>query len=215
MDQYYNRKEVSNSDLSELKDYLQPSPILFDKFDAYRMGTLVDAIITEPEKLNVYKRTIEDYTYSQDEIELAKEMKKVYLKDNLCNLLQSLSQFQTVFSNKIELNQEDFKYSLLMRCKFDLWMPKLNHGADIKSTACTGQKSFEDACYHFDYDRQRAVYMLLSGSQKDMIIGISKKNLKLFKVPITRDSEFFKSGMKKLIEDGFRWWTFFGETKAT
>lgn len=214
MDQYYNRREVSNSDLSELKDYMHPSSIISDKFNAYRMGTLVDAIITEPDKLNIYKRTIEDYTYSQDEIELAKSMKQSYYRDGLCRCLQELSQFQKVFSTKIELDYEDFKFNLLMRCKFDLWMPTLNHGADIKSTACISQKSFEDACYHFDYDRQRAVYMLLSGSQKDMIIGISKKNLKIFKVPITRESEFFKSGMRKLVQDGFRWWTFFGETKA-
>lgn len=211
MDQYFSRNEVSNSDLGELKDFLQPSNHFFDKYDAYRIGTLVDAIITEPEKLNLFKRTIEDYTYSADEIELAKEMKKVYLKDELCKMLHNLSQFQNIFSKRIEVDFEGFVFNLNMRCKFDLWMPKMHHGADIKSTACTSQKQFEQACYHFDYDRQRVIYMLLSGAKKDMIIGISKKNLQIFKVPITIESEFFKSGMQKLSEDGFRWWTFFGE----
>ena len=214
MDQYFNRSEVSNSDLGQLKDFLNPSNVFADKYNAYRIGTLIDAIITEPEKLNLYTRKLEDYTYSADEIELAKDMKKVYLKDDLCKMLHNLSEFQNVFTKRIELDYEGYVYNLNMRCKFDLWMPKLNHGADIKSTACTTQKQFEDACLHFDYDRQRAVYMLLSGAQKDMIIGISKKNLKIFKVPVTRDSEFFKSGIEKLWNDGFKWWTFFGENKA-
>jgi hypothetical protein len=214
MDQYFNRIEVSNSDLGELKDFMHPSNVFADKFNAYRMGTLVDAIITEPEKLNIFKRTIDNYNYTPEEIELAKEMKRAYLKDELCSMFQGLSQFQNVFSNRIEIDYEGFVFNLMMRCKFDLWMPRLTHGADIKSTVCTTQKQFEEACYHFDYDRQRAVYMNLSGAKKDLIIGISKKNMKIFKVPITRESEFFKSGMNKLSEDGFRWWTFFGETKA-
>ena len=47
-DEYYNRPEVSNSDLTELKQLLHPRMQFGDKEAAFRFGSLVDAIITEP-----------------------------------------------------------------------------------------------------------------------------------------------------------------------
>lgn len=46
---------------------------------------------------------------------------------------------------------------------------------------------------------------------KDVIIGISKVNLKVFKLFINRESEFYKSGMQKFRELGFKYWTLFGD----
>ena len=47
-DKYYDRPEVSNSDLTELKDILQPHAPYGDREEAFRFGSLVDAIVTEP-----------------------------------------------------------------------------------------------------------------------------------------------------------------------
>lgn len=47
-DPYYDRPEVSNSDLTSLKEILHPRPITGDRERAFRFGTLVDALITEP-----------------------------------------------------------------------------------------------------------------------------------------------------------------------
>ena len=44
-DEYYNRREVSNSDLTELKNLLHPRQQFGDKDAAFRFGSLVDAII--------------------------------------------------------------------------------------------------------------------------------------------------------------------------
>ena len=43
---YYERSEVSNSDLTELKNLLHPRLQFGDKEAAFRFGSLVDAIIT-------------------------------------------------------------------------------------------------------------------------------------------------------------------------
>ena len=43
---YYDRPEVSNSDLTTLKNLLHPRPQFGDREAAFRFGSLVDAIIT-------------------------------------------------------------------------------------------------------------------------------------------------------------------------
>ena len=50
-DTYYQRSEVSNSDLTELKNLLYPRTQYGDKEKAFKVGSLIDAMITEPEKV--------------------------------------------------------------------------------------------------------------------------------------------------------------------
>ena len=59
-DTYYNRSEVSNSDLTELKNILHPRMQFGDKEAAFRFGSLVDAIITEPARVDYYRLTVDD-----------------------------------------------------------------------------------------------------------------------------------------------------------
>ena len=75
-DTYYNRTEVSNSDLTELKNLLYPRAQYGDKEKAFRFGTLLDALITEPERVRYDKRMVDDEVYSGEDWTLAEEMKK-------------------------------------------------------------------------------------------------------------------------------------------
>ena len=50
-DTYYQRSEVSNSDLTELKNLLYPRTQYGDKEKAFKFGSLIDAMITEPERV--------------------------------------------------------------------------------------------------------------------------------------------------------------------
>ena len=45
-DAYYQRSEVSNSDLTALKELLHRPPVFGDREAAFRVGAIVDAIIT-------------------------------------------------------------------------------------------------------------------------------------------------------------------------
>ena len=47
-DTYYQRSEVSNSDLTELKNLLYPRTQYGDKEKAFKFCSLIDAMITEP-----------------------------------------------------------------------------------------------------------------------------------------------------------------------
>jgi len=69
---------VSNSDLTWLEEYWLPQHVIIDLRKAYANGTLIDAMITEQEKVDYFKLTVtgEDYQYSADEFAAAKEMKK-------------------------------------------------------------------------------------------------------------------------------------------
>lgn len=205
---YYQREECSNSDLSELwKQFLPPQRII-DLEYAYKMGTLIDVMITEPNKLNLYSYKIGEVQYSRDEFMLAKAMKESFMKDDLCRTLKEQSVGQAVYTKELEINYEGFIFTLKTRCKYDLFSDVLGWGADIKSTVATTAKAFNEQIMYCDYDRSRAFYMDISGAEKDIIIGISKiAPHKLFKVLITRDSELYKEGKKKYEELCFKYYT--------
>ncbi len=209
MDTYYSRPEVSNSDLSALQKYLYPRGDNFDPTEAYKFGTLIDCMITEPEKVNFLKYTCDGEQYTREQFEQAKQMKRAFMGDDRCRMMYESATGQAVMSKEKQFENGNVTFSLPVRCKWDLWMPSFGWGGDIKSTTATTQKQFEEAVRHFDYDRQRAWYMNIAGSAQDVLIGISKVNFQVFKVPIRRGDELFKSGTEKYLELAFRWWILF------
>jgi hypothetical protein len=216
LDTYYLRSEVSNSTLSEVKKLLYPDFVFIDPTNAYRFGNLLDAMITEKEKLNHFKLTVSDYKepFTKELWNKAKLMTNNAHSDVVTESLLKMSEFQKIFVKEVFFDYNGFKFSLMMRCKFDMWMPDLGWGADIKSTAAKSHKQFVDACYHFDYDRSRVLYMMLSGAKKDMIIGISKeKPHEVFKIPIIENDDFYNSGMQKLVELAFKYHCLFSNVK--
>lgn len=212
-DSYYSRKEVSNSDLTWLKKQLKPT-FMPDPTEAYRFGNMIDAMITEPHRVDFLQRTCDSDRFSKEDFDRALQMKRSFMADAIAMQIFENSDTQKVMSRKLEINYRGIVFSLNTRCKWDLWRKGQGFGGDIKSTTATTQKQFEDAARYFDYDRQRAWYMDIAGSKSDILIGISKVNYKVFKVYISRDSELYKEGRAKYSELAFRWWLLFGENKS-
>jgi hypothetical protein len=214
---YYDRPEVSNSVLSELQQYFNPTFTWYDPEVAYRQGNLVDFTLTEPTRINYFKRTIDiyDQPFTEEEFEMAKQMKKSFMKNELAAKIYRLSEFQKIFTGQVDFTYGSFEFSLQMRCKYDMFSQILKWGSDIKSTASTSQKQFEDACVHFDYPRSRVLYMLLSKSERDLIIGISKKNYEVFTIPIVRGDKWWNEGLEKLTDLAFKYWVLFNDFKLT
>lgn len=204
LDSYYSRKEVSNSDLSWLKNQLNPRDMP-DPTMAYRFGNLIDAMITEQHRVNYFKRTCDNIEFTREEFEIAEKMKKAFYQDELCRNLTAGSDTQKVMSGTRQFNYQGIEFKLSCRCKWDIWKGALNFGGDIKSTTATSQQQFEDVVKYFDYDRQRAWYMDLAGSKKDILIGISKVNFKIFKIIITRNHPLYRSGFEKYNELAYKW----------
>lgn len=195
---YFELPAVSNSDLTSIKLLLYPKD-LTDYTEAYRFGTLLDNMITEPYRIDYYKRTCDGEKYFKPDFTVAEAMKKAFYQDEYCmNILRAKPDFQYIKTKEMTFNFCGFEFTLLCKCKWDFWLRRYIFGGDIKSTMATSQKGFEKACDYFDYDRQRAWYMDTSDSNEDVIIGISKvAPHKIFKVFVNRDSEIYKSGKDK------------------
>jgi len=210
-DEYYKRSEVSNSDLTELKNLLHPRLQFGDKEAAFRFGTLVDAIITEPERVNYYRFTVDDVQYTEDEFLHAQEMHKSLRmearNDQFLAKVLEIAETQRFMVNK----QQRFEYgglpfTLDTRCKWDWFLPVMNFGGDLKTTFATSQKQFDEAVDFFDWDRSRAWYMDIAGSDRDFIYAISKQNGCVFKKFINRGDEIYNRGRDKYEELAFQYW---------
>ena len=186
-DTYYSRSEVSNSDLTELKNLLYPRTQYGDKEKAFKFGSLVDAMLTEQERVRYDKRMVDDVLYSGEDWELALAMIK---------------------SLRMEARRDPFLAQVLTKAETQRFMvnkKQVFQYGNFEYTLDT-QKQFDEAVDFFDWDRSRAWYMDIAGSRQDFIYGISKKNQKIFKVFIKRDDPIYLKGKEKYDELAFRWW---------
>lgn len=207
---------VSNSDLGWLQEYWMNKQQIVDLRSAYANGTLIDAMITEPHKVNyfTYRVSGEDYLYTREEFERAKEMKKAFYKDPFCSSFIKQCKFQHISYNPVfPITFEGFNFTLPAKCKWDLFRTDIDLSGDIKSTVATTQKQCEEAFRYFNYDRSRAWYMDLEKRSNDIVIFISKVNYKVFKIPIKRNSEIYNDGLKKYQEISFKHYYLFGDLK--
>ncbi len=203
---------VSNSDLGWLEETFMPTQKKIDLRAAYANGTLIDAMITEPHKVDLFKLKVEgeDYNYTAEEFERAKEMKKAFYKDPFCAAFVQQCQFQHItYQPEFKISYDGLDFTLPAKCKWDLFRKGIDLSGDIKSTACTTQKQVEEALRYFNYDRSRAWYMDLENRTNDILIFISKVNFKIFKVPVKKDSEIYRDGKAKYQELAFKWWSLF------
>lgn len=211
-DSYYNRNEVSNSDLTELKNLLYPRLQFGDKEKIFAFGSLVDAIITEPDRVNYYQLTVDDVKYTEDDFALAREMHKSLLmearKDEFLDYVLKNSDTQKFMVKEREFDYTGFKYHLPTRCKWDWFLSSVGFGGDLKTTFAVSQAQFDEAVDFFDWDRSRAWYMDIAGSNKDFIYAISKKNCKVFKKFIERGDQVYRRGLDKYNELSFKYYLF-------
>lgn len=208
-DTYYSRSEVSNSDLTELKNILHPRMQYGDKEAAFRFGSLVDAIITEPARVDYYHLTVDDVQYTDDEFRHAQEMHKSLRmearKDVFLAKVLECAETQRFMVNRSQpFTYCDFQFSLDTRCKWDWWLGSF--GGDLKTTFASTEQQFEEAVDFFDWDRSRAWYMDIAHSDHDFIYAISKKNCRVFKKFINRYDDVYRRGREKYEELAFQFW---------
>lgn len=214
-DPYYDRPEVSNSTLGELEKYWLPQSFIIDLEAAYRFGSLLDAMITEDHLVDYFKRTVMGEAFTKEEFQKAMDMRRVFFNDPFCKSLAAQCEMQKVTIKKnFPIEYGSFSFALDMRCKWDFFAPKIDLSSDLKTTACTSQKQFEESIKHYSYDRQAALYMDLENKSNFIFIGISKvAPHKIFKVPVKRGGEIYNSGKAKYQELAFRFWYLFGDLK--
>ena len=211
-DTYSKRSEDSNSDLTSLKQLLHP--ILFDeevRQRAFRFGSLVDAMITEPSRVNHYTLTVDDEQYSGEEFLHATEMYRSLRSEArhdqfLARVLEQAETQRYMVNTAQQFEYGGFGFTLDTRCKWDWWLTDYGFGGDLKTTAASTQKEFDDCIDFFDWDRSRAWYMDLAHSDRDFIYAISKKNCNIFKHFINRGDVTYNRGREKYEELAFQYW---------
>ena len=208
-DTYYQRSEVSNSDLTALKELLHPRLQFGNREEAFRFGSLVDAIITEPARVNYYRFTVDDTQYTEEEFRHAQEMERALRaearRDPFLDYVLRNAETQKFMVNQgQQFEYCGFPFSLDTRCKWDWWLGQF--GGDLKTTSASTQKEFEQMIDFFDWDRSRAWYMDIARSDRDFIYAISKKNNRIFKKHITRNDPVYRAGREKYEDLAFKWW---------
>lgn len=203
---YFDHPYCSNSTLTALGQELGLLPEFGgDKENAYRMGSLFDAVVTEAHKIDLIQNKIidSDYFFSQAEYDQCKKMKSnLELNPIYKTFLLQNPDFQK------EVYVEDFEFDgfkLNMRAKLDYFITGMV--ADLKSTACTSQKSFENACIQFGYYRQMWLYCKLTGAKRAIIFGVSKsKPHNVFVVRILENDENWKLGEREITKLAYKYY---------
>lgn len=208
---YYSRPEVSNSDLTQLKNLLHPRLQYGDREAAFRFGSLVDALVTEPNRVNRYRFTVDDAQYTEEEFEHATQMLRSLRSEArrdtfLSKVLETADTQRCMFNKRQQFQYGGFSFSLDTRCKWDWFLTPYGFGGDLKTTFASTQKEFDEAVDFFDWDRSRAWYMDIARSDRDFIYGISKKSGCVFKKFINRDDTIYKRGREKYEELAFQYW---------
>lgn len=202
---YFDHPYCSNSSLTALGIELGILPEFGgDKENAYRMGSLFDAVVTEPHKLDLFSNQIQetDYSFTKEEYATCKAMKKS---------LEANSIYQTFLLQKPNFQKEAYVenfqfdgFTLNMRGKLDYFIPGMV--ADLKSTACTSQNAFENACKQFGYYRQMWLYCKLTGVKRAIIFGVSKtKPHSVFIVKLAEGDDKWIEGEKEINQLAFKY----------
>lgn len=212
-DAYYQRDEVSNSDLTALKEVLYPRPVFGDREAAFRFGSIVDAIITEPSRVDFLRMTIDGNPVDEEEFLHAREMQRALRAEArrdqfLAKVLECADTQHYMVNHGQVFNNGGFEFTLDTRCKWDWWLAMARFGGDLKTCAATTQNEFEDSVDFFDWDRSRAWYMDIAESNKDFIYAISKKNCNIFKLFIQRGDAIYTRGREKYEDLAFKYWCF-------
>ncbi len=219
-DPYYSRSEVSNSDLTSLKYRLYPQLNFIkdkDRKKAFHLGTLVDALVTEPAKANHFRKTVDDEQYTDAEWKWGKaqleKLRKAAKKDPFLDYVLKNAEGQRWFVNPCQhFDVGCYSFDLPTRCKFDWFLGSF--GGDLKTTVATSQDQFERTIDWFDWDRSRAWYMMLLNSlnpswgKQDFIYGVSKTANKVFFKKILWGDEVFERGKEKALELAFKMFLF-------
>lgn len=195
MTDYFELPEVSNSDLGQLRKEIYGVVEIPNLDYHYAFGSLVDAMLTEPE--HIIKEARAAYNFTSDQLAMSEKMVAYCLKDPLIPLMLKKSIGQYVYIRTISFKDGLGTFKMKCRCKFDLLNKPMKMGLDFKTLSVDSYKSFIASIEHFDYDRQGAFYMEIAKIDRFWIVGISKKTAEVFKLAIVRGDKYHLSGVGK------------------
>lgn len=207
MSNYFAHPYCSNSALSKMAIELGLRPPLpGDIKEAYRIGSLFDAVVTEPGLIDLIQMKCGEYSFTKEEHRNCNAMHEALLRNSLYqSLLDCKPEYQReIYADNVEFEHDGNRFYLNMKGKLDYFIPGMV--ADLKSTATESQRAFEAACEQFEYWRQMVLYCRLAGVKRAMIFGVSKVKHKVFTALVEQGDERWKTGEKQLNELAYKYY---------
>lgn len=207
---YFSFPAVNNSSLTTLQLELAARDVVMAYDDAFRMGTLLDAMCLWPEKTDYLNRKVigENYQYTAKEFDHYRKMRDAFLKDHFVKELLPISELQKPFFNTTPFNYNGISFELACKNLYDGYISALNYGWDLKKTKATNQEGFLQSVKFFSYQRQGVFYSNNSKSDtKHIIIGVSEVNLKVFHVLMDAENDhndLWREGKEEMNYFAFR-----------
>src|ERR1700753_1875359 len=206
MSDYFSSDYVSNSGLSRLGQELSGSDA-FNYSQAQKMGTLIHALLLEPEKVDLIQNKVVEYSYTPEEMKQGR-MLSIYTKNSaLCrSLIQNCEKEVELYADDVPFEYNGFQFTLNCRCKYDFHHINSSLGGDFKTTTAPNMQQFLIEIERFQYHRARVFYAKISGAKKDVIIGINKKCKGIFPVFLNEGDELWRKGEGLMNELAFRYY---------
>lgn len=207
---YFSFPAVNNSELTNLQLELAANDVVMAYNDAFRLGTLLDAMCLWPGKVDYLNRKVcgENYKYTPKEFDHYRRMRDAFFKDFFIKDLLPVSELQKPFYNpNTAFSYLNIDFELPCKNLYDGYISALNHGWDLKKTKATTQDGFMQSVKYFSYDRQGVFYCNNTYSRKHIIIGVSEVNLKVFHVFMDADNDLnglWKDGKEQMNYLAFR-----------
>lgn len=201
-DPYHTSHGISNSMLTAFKCEIEGKEPP-KASEAFAFGSLVDAMITEPHRIDWFTKTFDGEP--QRKFDDANRLYNTFRMNNIGKIiLQSKSiNFQHISRTSKLFQYGDAEFWLDLRCKWDFFG---SISGDIKTTDARTMQSFIDACYMFDYFRARAFYMDIEGTNTDYLIGLSKTTANVFLIQIKRGDKYHSLGVEQYTDLCTKWW---------
>lgn len=204
--EYFALPYASNSTLKDAHKMFTASDTgVWEPTKAYEFGSAFDALLTSPGILDTSMISNEDRRLLPSMRATLENDDKVF-KPLLMNASTQVVFVETEFVIYLDGRPITFP----AKCKYDFWIDKFDFGADLKAVICKDQHAFEAACEHFKYYMQGALYMDITKSDRFILVGISKRNFKIFIIQIRRDDARYKIGKRQYEACFGPWWKLYG-----
>jgi hypothetical protein len=185
-DNYRLHAAYSNSRLSEIRDQIL-GRVPSAPSRAFTVGSaLHDMVLLENKNLS-------EYCLRPSEEKLVTQMAAALRVDGFFDKYRKNTYFEE------EMYWDDCGTELKCKLKTDAIFHSgkfVIEMADLKTTSAATQEEFEEACRLYEYYRQAAFYIDGGNAAKFTIIGVSKRNLKVFKVELTPNHKLVREGRR-------------------
>lgn len=161
--EYLSSPGVSNSALNSLYGkIICENHIVSDT--AFSFGKLFESRVQETP--DAYQRLAQKHGKEID-IDKIERMYQNMAKNKFAMMVMMTFKTQVPFFRTLRLRYNGIDFEMNYKCLFDFF---LGYGGDLK----THSGSFDTSCERFSWYGSRVLYMLIAGTDRDFVIGVSK-----------------------------------------